>query len=846
MSTRKTLQLFLCCLPLLTMYAQEGEEFRSLQEEFNQFWKGRSYEKGKGFKQFRRMEAFTTLREDGQGNFNPFALQSALQEQLARQGEVRDEAQWTPLGPFQPYPGSYVGGMGRVNCFAFHPENDSIWYAGAAMGGLWKTVDDGQTWLPLTDHLMSLGISSVALDPADPDHILIATGDRDGFRRRVSSYSIGVWESHDGGGSWQELGLPYDLEEQQIVTRILIHPLNPLRMYAATLAGIYRSLDGGTNWDTVTALGEWYDLELDPTNEMIFYAARAQVGVFKSTDGGETLTPLLGGFPQTNLSRIDLALAPSDPQTLYALVASANAPFYTGFRGVYRSTNGGESWLLRSSSPNILGWNTDGSDAGGQGWYALTIAVDPTDADIVWVGSVNVWRSNNGGSSWTLRGYWYQVGGIPYIHADHHILQFRGNTLFSGNDGGVYTWNEDDQAWTDHSNFLVISQVYRLGSYQGSPDLTLLLNGNQDNGSKLWEFGDWRPVRGGDGFECGVDPVDPQIMYASVYYGDLARSLDGGQTWLGGNNGSDTDGAWLTPILIDPDHSGRLYKGTRRIYRSDDHAASWESISGYLTNEYIHALAAAPSDDQVIYAADWEGHFYRTLDGGSSWETLVAPSQKLTSIAVHPDQPGRLYVSCGLFLDGEKVFVSDDHGDTWLNLSGDLLNVPVNQILLHPDDAEILFLATDLGVQLSTDGGSNWSSFSTGLPNVIVSELEIHANSNTLLAATFGRGSWQTPLPDFVATRATPKVPLDSRIVGVYPNPFNDRTRIELLLPISMDVDAQLFNLQGERVAIPFQGHLPAGRQLLWIDGESLVSGVYFARVRGADFQEQVRLFLIR
>ncbi len=845
-----TLILLLGCTWLLAAEqeeATEAQKFRGLQAEFNAFWQDREYEKGKGFKQFRRLERFTSLREQSDGSFDPYAIQQALDERnnLAARSE-RDDADWTPLGPFHPYQGSYVGGMGRVNCFAFHPTNDSIWYAGAAMGGLWKTIDNGYSWFPLTDHLLSLGISSVALHPEDPEVIYIATGDKDGFRRRISSYSIGVWRSTNGGESWGQLGLPFDLEEQQIVSKLVIHPLNPDRIYASTLDGIFLSLDGGTTWDTITTSGEWYDLEIDPEDELVFYAASAGVGVYKSEDGGETLFQLYNGLPQTNISRIDLALAPSDNQVVYALVASNNAPFYTGFRGLYRSEDGGASWDLQSSSPNILGWQNDGSDAGGQGWFALTCAVDPLDANTIYVGSVNVWKSTDAGVNWEIKGFWYDDGNIPYIHADHHILQFRDNTLYSGNDGGVYYWNESDQSWIDRSNMLVISQIYRLGSYQGSPDLQLLLNGNQDNGSKLFDQGLWQPVRGGDGFECGFDPVNPDIMYVTVYYGNMTVTYDGGETWYGGNGGSD-EGAWLTPYVIDQNHPGRLYKGTRRVYRSDDYADNWSEISNVLTSDFIHALAVSPSDENVLYAADWNGNLFRTIEGPSHWETLEAPSEKITYLAVHPDDPSQVYATAGLFIPDEKVFCSYDYGETWVNLSTGIFNAPVNTIALHHEDPDILYIGTDIGVLVSPDAGETWEIFSAGLPNVIVTELEIHGNSNTLLAATFGRGSWQTVLPDYTPVKVDKPHPApEPGITAVYPNPFNAETRIEIQLDRRQALDVRVYNLQGVEVEVLAKGRYAPGRHSLNFNGSRHASGIYFVRAITGSWTSEEKLFLIR
>ncbi len=851
--TRSLILIFVISiiLPLL-VYAQDTEQenrdYQQLCEEFDSFWENREYERGKGFKPFRRIQNFTMTREDAFGQFNPYALLEGLQERNRLFDSGLDEADWTPMGPFTPQEDSYVGGMGRVNAFAFHPNEPDTWYCGAAMGGLWKTVDAGLTWEPLTDNLMALGVTSIIVHPQHPDTIYIATGDRDGFRRRVSSYSIGVWRTTDGGTTWEPLDLEFPYEQQEIIGRMVMHPSNPDIIMAGTLNGVYRTVNGGDDWIAVYPFGQIYDLDVNPDNGDVWFAAWAEEGLYRTTDGGDNWTELTSGLPTGGFTRIDVAIAPSNPQTIYALYADDIAPFYTGLLGIYKSEDGGDSWELITSTPNLLGWEPDGSDTGGQGWFAVCMAVHPEDEDHIFVGSVNMWETTNGGASWENIGYWYPTGNLPYVHADHHVLQFHGNVLFNGNDGGVYYWDAENEEWIDRSNMLVITQVYRLGTFAGSEDVTYIMNGNQDNGSKLYNTNqEWIPVIGGDGMDCGVDPINSNYMYGSIYYGQMYRSTDGGHNWGNMNDGIAEDGAWTAPFVIDP-NNGNLFRANRRVYFSNNHGSYWNSISPMLTQEFLHSLAVAPSDNDVIYTADYSYNMYMTTDGGENWNLRLAPSDKVTSFAVHPQDPSIVYATSGRFIDGEKVFRSDDYAQSWTNISEGLPNIPINTVVIHPLDPNHVYIGTDIGVFLSTDAGTTWEDYSTGLPNVIVQELEIHVNSNTLLAATFGRGTWQSPAePVTDVPDGGIVIPDQYAIASLFPNPFNSMTTIAVNLPQTNMLNLRVYNVEGREISTLANGQFTEGLHQFRFAADGYASGVYFIRVIvPGQMDEERKIILLR
>ncbi|MBD3165272.1 T9SS type A sorting domain-containing protein, partial [bacterium] len=289
--------------------------------------------------------------------------------------------------------------------------------------------------------------------------------------------------------------------------------------------------------------------------------------------------------------------------------------------------------------------------------------------------------------------------------------------------------------------------------------VTMVMNGNQDNGSKLMVEDDWTPVLGGDGMECAISPHDPDIMWGEVYYGTMYRSTNGGNNWQEVNSGVMEDGAWVSPFVVDETIPGRMWRGTTRIYRSDNNGSNWEDMTGSISGNRIRSLAIAPSNSDVVYGADHSGNLWVTEDAGDNWTYHSAPRNTTTYLAVHPNNENILWATVGGYTSGTKVYYSTDGGNSWENRSGDLPNLPFNCVVVHPYNPSHIYVGCDVGVFFSDDHGLTWQDYSTGLPNVIVTELTIHANSNALVAATYGRGNWVTPAEEVILD---PTLTLDS------------------------------------------------------------------------------------
>ncbi len=670
---------------------------------------------------------------------------------------------WTNLGT-NTSTGGYAG-LGRINCIAFHPSDANTFWVGSPSGGIWRTSNGGTNWTILNNNMAVLGVSDIVIpsDYATSNTIYIATGDRDGGSmwalgggQSNDNNSIGVLKSTDGGATWNTTGLTFTVSQNKLVYKLLIHPTNKLILFASTSDGIYKSTNGGTSW-TQKSLNEWGDMEFKPSDPTVMYASSmpyAGTYINRSTNSGENWS-----YYSITASgrRGEIAVTPANSSVVYLLSANSSGGVY----GVYKSTNSGANFTaVNSGSPaGMLGYFTDGSGgSGGQGSYDWCIAVKPDDANTVFIGGITTWKSTNGGVSFTANTCWapdsyYNISGVPVTHADKHAMIYQSaSVLFEGNDGGIYKTVNGGTNWTDLSNGLVISQIYRIGVAQTSS--TKILTGLQDNGSKLLNSGSWSDVYGGDGMECIIDFYNSNYMYATYVEGEISRSVNGGvsfPTIISENiPGGQPVGFWVTPYVINPSNSLVLFAGYDKVWKTADRGNSWTSASQVLSSSAkLRSLAIAPSNQNVLYAAD-QLNMWKTTDGGATnWSTVTLPSSSdyITYIAVKNNSPGTLWISYGGYTSGTKVFESTNGGTNWTNISAGLPNLPVMCILQYKTaaDRNVLFAGTDLGVYVK-DGANAWVNYSNGLPSVVVTELDVYYNASgdKLRAGTYGRGLWET------------------------------------------------------------------------------------------------------
>ncbi len=742
----------------VSMMGNPNSNFYQIQDSFNAYWNGRTIERGKGYKAFRRWEAYMEPRVYPTGNLT---IPSQTYENYVEWSKTKSKSKggtslvksvagnWVLLGPVGK-PGG--GGAGRINFIRFDPVTSTTMFVGAPDGGLWKTTNGGTSWTTNTDQLAVIGCSDIAINPANNQIMYLATGDGDGG----DTYSTGVLKSTDGGATWVATGLAWTANQGRTISRLLINSTNPLIVMAFGSTGIWRTTDGGTTWAQPTGTFTGIkDAEFKPGDVNTIYAAGTTFR--KSTDGGATWgAAITTGL--TGIGRLSIAVTAANPAYVYVLGSRATDD---GFLGLIRSTDSGTSFTTRMASTatnNILGWD-NGSDAGGQGWYDLTIAASPTNAEEVYTGGVNIWKSTNGGTSFTLNTHWFGGYSKPNVHADIHDIVFlpgSGTTVYSGNDGGVYRTTNSGTAWSDISANLAIAQQYRVGL--SSSNVSLLVTGHQDNGTNKMNGTTWTEIYGGDGMDCFIDRTNNNNIYGSYVYGEYYRSTDGGTNWTAINTGLPA-GDWLCAWHQDPVTATTLYAGGRAaLYKTTNSGTGWTAMGTPTGSGNIIEFEIAPSNNQIIYALKTGTNAVsKSINGGTSFTsvstglpTTVAP----TDIAISNTDPNIVFVTYSGYGSTSKVFKSINGGTSWTNLSTGLPNIPMNTIVYSNGSVDNgIYVGTDVGVYYK-DNITNWVAFNVGLPNVAVRDLEIYYPTNRLRAATFGRGTWDSDL--YTAVAAVP------------------------------------------------------------------------------------------
>lgn len=823
MTFRKTLLVITVQSMGLACLAQDGS-FTAVERRIEAKVDKALLEDTKGWKVEHRWLDEFKKRVDPSGNFYEGSIffDEAIRVAKLNQSGSENKAGWIPVGPTQRADNSLTKGMGRINCIAFHPTNASTYWVGVAQGGVWKTTDDGANWTPLTDDLPVLRISDIAVDPNNPDNIYICVGDYayldSGLdlddRKRHSHYGIGVYKTADGGTTWTPTGLTYQLTDLDgsLMRRVFIDPANSNSLVAAGIGGIWTSGDAGANWTMIND-SLIRDLKTDPNDPQTLYASAGYLknsdngtaGVMKSTDFGATWNWLNTGIPPTGaVLRIELAIAPTNSNHIYALTADS----VSGFYGLYSSLDGGINWSYSDAGgKNILEWY-EGANSGGQGWYDLALIVNPLDENTIYTGGVNIWGSTDGGASFDGVSMWWDLAG-PGIHADQHQIKFNDldNKYYVCNDGGlIRTSSIDIGSWFDANNTsgyswpttweylsdgMQTSSFYTVGISEGNPGN--FIAGAQDNSTYYNNSGSWINTFGGDGMDALLHPTNPNIIFGSSQYGRILYSTNGGSGYSQMNKPSNEDGEWVTPFMYKPGTTTTVYGGFGNIYSTSPGAdfntaiSNFGNMPGASVPSPISNFNVSESDVSTIYLAkrvyysyNQLSEFWATTDEGTTWTNKTAglpDSLYFTHIEIDDDNANSVWITTGGFEAGKHVYHSIDGGDLWTNVTADLPNLPINCIV-HRDSSfyNTVYVGTDIGVYYSNDTLSGWLAYNLNLPNVIISDLEINYGENKLYAATFGRGVWQT---DILADSITGTIGLtdipgfDEVQIELFPNPNN-------------------------------------------------------------------------
>jgi hypothetical protein len=724
------------------MMTDPNTNFYETQEKFKEYWQDKEVTKGSGFKAFKRWEWFMEPRVSASGALpSPDAVWQAMQEQPDMfQNNSEMPGDWYYIGNTSIPTGG--GGAGRINSVRELPGSTTTFFACAPGGGLWKTTNTGASWsLVGTDFLASIGASDVAIDPTNNNIMYLATGDCDAG----DTYALGVLKSTDGGLTWNPTGLSWTVNLTRRTARILINPDNTQIVVCATSNGVYRTINGGTSWTQVLT-GDYKDLNMKPGDSNVWYASSDVF--YRSTDGGITWNLTTSGLPTaTNSQRMSIAVSAANNNYVYALCSGNDS----GLLGVYLSTDSGLNFTQQADNqPNYLNWATSATnEGGGQGWYDLRIEANPLNANEIYIGGVNIWKSTNAGIDWSLSGHWFGGGGAPYVHADIHALHFVAGTsrLLVGCDGGVFTTTNGGPNFSDISTNLPIAQIYKL-SVAGT-NANVVISGWQDNGTNLKNgAAHSRPI-GGDGMDCQINPANASVMYGALYYGAIFKSTNGGANFLtivnsGGTN-EDEDGAWVTPYVLGP-NPNHIFVGKSRVYISTDGGANFTASGAFGGTGDCNDIAVAPSDANIIYASKGASLF-KSIDNGATFSEVAGMQGSfITDIAIHTTDPNKVWVTYSNYSAGAKIYFTSNGGSSWVNISGSLPNLPANAVTYQPGTDDGIYIGMDAGVYYRDNVLGNFTPYLNALPNVVITDLDININTSTITASTYGRGLWRAPL----------------------------------------------------------------------------------------------------
>lgn len=723
--------------------------------------------RGTGYKQFQRWLYERKFHIDENGNYlYPQTEWNRFMESRTSMGAYRTEAgNWTELGPWGwNRTSGWNPGTGRLSAFAIHPANENIIYVGSPGGGIWKSVNGGANWTPLTDNNSSwMSVFALTIDPLNQNIVYAGM-----------SGSVGIIKSTDAGTTWSAAGAG----PSGTVRKILIHPTNNSLVFATATNGIWRSVNAGASWTQVHS-GSKEDIEFKPDDVNIMYATGNDV--YRSADNGVTWTLVTTAQGITNTGRTLVSVTPANPNYVYIAQASGSL-----FGRMYKSTDAGLTFTTTvvgspASGTNYFGYETNGTGTSGQATYDMAMDVSPTNAAEVHIAGIICWKSLDEAASFTAVTAWSLPNSIGYNHADVHGLFFINSNLYSISDGGLYKSINNGEDWTDLSTGLGIRQFYRIASSQ--TNATVITGGAQDNGTAAKQAsGTWVDWLGADGMEGLVSPTNHLNLWGTSQNGSIYRSTNGGNSYSGLPRPS--AGQWVTPLAIHPTNETIVYGGWTGVYKSTNSGSSWTNISSGVITTTLADLAVAPSDPNYIYASNG-ATLYVTTNDGATWVTRSAPAT-INDIAVDPTNPSKIWIACNSTTN--RVMVSTDAGATFTNVSANLPAIVARAVVVDDNTPRGIYVGMNIGVYYKTEPDANWTNYSDNLPLVAINELEIQKNVGKIRVATYGRGVWESPMAavpgGFVFGSSTPatatcpapsvmNVTLPTSSVGGFVNPIS-------------------------------------------------------------------------
>jgi photosystem II stability/assembly factor-like uncharacterized protein len=646
-----------------------------------------------------------------------------------------------------------------------HPENPDCIWAGAAAGGVWQSNDGGLTWRSVWSKQESLNIGSLAIDPGNPAVIYCGTGEANLSADSYGGVGIyktadggATWKLL---ASASDLGIPTRIGVVAIDPFDSGHLLiagvgaDESSPRPDDFGGMFVSRDGGTSWRRETFISTknyWcHAIVFHPTRQGVIFATFTEQGtkngIWFSEDGGEHWRQLSKGLPASeNFGRTSLAISPSDPNVIYAFAQNTLSGRSDLLLGVFRSADGGQAWREIGGRH----FRTEGQIS-----YGNTIAVHPKRPNHVLCGGVDLHLTTNGGKTWTKVTRWDSERGRPhYAHADHHHLVMplaAPGRVYDPNDGGLDVSEDGGLTWSNRSKGLAVTMYYDMDVSQS--DGRHFGGGAQDNGTLVTTDGrkdDHFEMLGGDGGWMVYDPADATHLYASYYNMGIQRWCNGRSRDVSPPaSKGEADSVWMVYITMDPKDPNTVFTGSTRVWRTKNDGKKWRALSSILDGSPISAIEIAPADSKRVYVGTENGGFFRSMDGGETWSANLAsatlPGHTITRI----DSTAKLgadflFVTIANF-GHSHVFCSRDGGKTWEDVDkGQLPDVPHHAVVIRPGKPKTVYVGNDAGVFVSHDSGNTWMNMTRNLPNVMVVDLVLQEKDGTLSAATYGRSLWRT------------------------------------------------------------------------------------------------------
>lgn len=704
----------------------------------------------KGYQRWRSANEYKYYPSGDRSQIDPFfasnAFKAFLHQDTARRQQRLFNNGWQELGPYtiDSITGHYAVGLGRVEDFYVNPSDTNLIYLGSRSGGFWKTTNGGTTWQGgASDFLMASGVNTIGVSPTNPDSILI------NVRNSRNGYSHGVYRSVDGGqtfaiSNFNPTNVGFGgLGDNFIIYRIAYHPTIPNLVFIGTNEGLYRSDNNLTSWVRLLNPGQISYIEFHPTDPNIVYAYDRRSAnrdyVYRSTNAGQS-------FSQSN----QIAANGGSTGRLSVSADCASCLYFASNNGVWRSVDTGQNYTYL------------GNGGAGNGGFA----VNDQDTSKILHGYVDLVTSNDGGQSFNQVTWWalgnsnHGSGNLAsnfanthkYVHADLRVARSVNGAFYVGTDGYISKSNNNGASWVILSEGTAIRENYRLGTSQSNHYRTV--SGSQDNGTSIKVKDGWVEFYGADGMEAIIHPLNYNWMMASFQYGGRRLSKNGGLTSSSGQpSGQSGSGNadWIAPLRYDPNDHMRIYHYSQSVWVSDRFGGSWVQLGSPVTftGNIQQAVVAENNSDIMLIS---RGQFIeKSVDGGLTFTGINnnLPTSSIRSIAFDPNDDDVIALCYSSYqANGQKIFLSTNGGSTWSNITYNLGDMPLQSVVIDHSDSSYIYVGAEIGIFVKSMAGNTWSLYNPNFPNTSVLDLEINYGSNTLKAATWGRGLWEYHLKD--------------------------------------------------------------------------------------------------